>query len=247
MLSVIALAVVACGNGGAGGTAELDGREFLSQSVDGHTLVAGTQVRLSFERREMRAVAGCNMLGAPYDVDDGRLVVRGDGMSMTDMGCDPPRHAQDEWLARFLQASPSIELVGDELTLSTADATLHLLDRVVADPDRPLVATRWRVDTLIDGDSASSVPPEHPVTLVFNDDGTLAAESEGCTSARLDVDVDTARHTLRFGDFAVDAIGCPSPWEATLSILRKDEARYSITASRLTITAGSIGIAARAY
>ncbi|MEO8694191.1 MAG: hypothetical protein ABI658_11780, partial [Acidimicrobiales bacterium] len=56
--------------------------------------------------------------------------------------------------------------------------------------------------------------------------------------------IDTERGTLRFSEFAIDTIGCPPPWEATVAVLRSREARYSITAARLTITAGKIGIAA---
>jgi heat shock protein HslJ len=240
---VLTLFLEACGNdsGSSSGAGELNGREFLSRSLDGHSLVAGTQIRLSFDQGQISAKAGCNSLSARYQVADGRLVVRGDGMTTTDIGCDPLRHAQDEWLGEFLQSRPSFDLDGDALTLMTADATLHLLDRVVADPDRPLFGTPWRVDTVLDGDVASSVPHEHPVTLEF-ENNRLTATSVGCTSAQLDVDA--SKGMLGLSDFAIDAIGCPQPWEATVAVLRSGKARYSITATRLTITAGKIGIAA---
>ena len=220
---------------------ELDGRVFLSQSVVGHTLVPGTDIRLSFDRGQIGAQAGCNSLGAPYRVVDGRLVVSG-GIMMTDMGCDPPRHAQDEWLGHFLQSTPRVDMDGDTLTLASAGAYLTMLDRTVADPDRPLVGTRWRVDTVIQGDAASSVPEGSRVTLEFHDDGTLTATSAGCTSARLEIGVNG--DTLRFGEFVIDAIGCPPPWQATVDVLRAGDARYSITAARLTIAAGALGVAA---
>lgn len=242
-----AFVLVACGSdkdGAADATAagRLDGRRFLSQSIDGHVLVPGTQIRLSFDGDQIGAQAGCNSLGAAYQVRDGRLLIVGDGLTTTDMGCDPPRHAQDEWLSDLLQSTPRIDLDGDTLTLAAADATLHLLDRVVADPDRPLVGTRWRVDTTIRGDAASSVPADSPVMLEFHVDGTLTATSIGCTSA--DVEVDVEGDTVRFGEFVIDAIGCPAPWEATVELLRAGDARYSITAARLTLTAGDVGIAA---
>ncbi len=242
MMALLSFAACGGGSGSRGdGTGPLAGRVFLSQAVIGHTLVPGTRIRLSFDDGQVGAHAGCNSLGAPYQVVDGRLVVRG-GMTMTEMGCDPLRHAQDEWLGAFLRSGPGVDLDGDTLTLTSAGATLSLLDRVAADPDRPLVGTRWRVDTVIRGDAASSVPEAGPVTLEFNADGTLAATSAGCTSARLDVGVDQG--TLRFGELVVDAIGCPPPWETTVELLRAPDARYSITAARLTITAGGIGIAA---
>ena len=220
----------------------LDGRTFLSQSIDGHALVPGTEIRLSFDRDQIGAHAGCNSLGARYDTRDGRLLIGGEGMTTTDMGCDPPRHAQDEWLSDFLRSTPRIGLDGDTLTLTTADATVRLLDRVVAEPDRPLVGTRWRVDTTIRGDAASSVPDQSPVILEFHDDGTFTATSTGCTSAHVEVDV--KRDTVRFGEFLIDAIGCRPPWEATVELLRAGEVRYSITAARLTLIAGDVGVAA---
>ena len=190
----------------------MDGREFLFQSVDGRSLVPGTQIRLSFDHGRVGASAGCNALGGPYELVDGRLIIR--GMSMTEIGCDAARHAQDEWLADLLQSEPRINLLGNTLTVEAAEAILRLLDRVVADPDRPLVGTRWRVDTALRGDAASSVPDTAPVTLEFGDDGTLTASSAGCTSVRVPVSVEA--EVLRFGDVVIDTVGCPPPWDATV-------------------------------
>ena len=49
---------------------------------------------------------------------------------------------------------------------------------------------------------------------------------------------------MRFGEFVIDTIGCPPPWDATVELLRAGEAHYSITAARLTLTAGDVGVAA---
>jgi heat shock protein HslJ len=245
---LIAAAVLAgCGSDGADVDADqptsLDGRVFLSQSVDGHTLVSGTQIRLTFDGGELGASAGCNSLGAPYRLVEGRIVVRGD-MVMTEMGCDPPRHAQDEWLADLLRSEPRAVIDGSELSLIAGDVTVHLLDREVADPDRPLTETRWRVDTVLRGDAASSVPDEPPVTLELRPSGTLVLTSDGCTSAEVDVDVDEASATLRFGELTIDSIGCPPPWDAVVELVREGEASYSIEAARLAVTAGDVGIGA---
>jgi heat shock protein HslJ len=250
LLVTLAFLLVACGSDGDGddgdadASSRLEGREFLATSVEGRTLVSGTQIRVSFDDDQIGASAGCNSLGAPYEVVDGRLVVKGSGMATTDMGCDPQRHAQDAWLATLLQSKPRLDLDADSLTVTAADAVLHLLDRAVADPDRPLVGTRWRVDTVLRDGSASSALDAPPVTLELTDDGALVATSPQCTSARVDVEIDEARGALTFGDVVVDAIGCPPPWEETLEVLRRGEARYSIEAARLTITAGDIGVAA---
>ena len=141
----LSILMTACGAGSEdrhndGG--QLDGREFLSRSVAGRLLVSGTQIRLTFDRGRIGASAGCNALGGPYELVDGRLIIRG-GMTMTEIGCDTPRHAQDEWLADLLQSEPQINLAENTLTVKAAEVMLRLLDRVVADPDRPLVGTRW--------------------------------------------------------------------------------------------------------
>ena len=67
-----------------------------------------------------------------------------------------------------------IDLAGDHLTLSTADATLVFLDREVADPDRPLAGVTWSIDTMIDDGSASSmVAGVATPTMEFGADGSF--------------------------------------------------------------------------
>ncbi len=246
VMLVAVLLIGGCGAGVARPDAQrgpLDGRVFLAQSVVGREIVPGTTIRLAFERGQLSVTAGCNSLGAPYRVSDDRLVVLG-GMTMTDIGCDAARHLQDQWLADILQGGTRVALNGDNLTLAAADATLHLLDRRVADPDRSLVGTRWRVDTVLRAGVASSVPEQSRVILEFGSDGTLVATSPGCTSARLAVSV--GRLSMRFGDVTIDAVGCPSPWAPTVDIIQAGEASYTITGARLTITVEDIGIVAGA-
>ena len=53
-------------------------------------------------------------------------------MTQTEIGCDPPRHDQDEWLSGFLTSSPTVTLSGNELTLTKDTTTIELVDREVA-------------------------------------------------------------------------------------------------------------------
>lgn len=223
---------------GAGDT--VDGRVFLSRSVTGRELVEGTEIRLTFRDGQLGATAGCNSLGSPYAIRDDTLVVTGEGMSMTEIGCDPDRHDQDTWLAAFLSGEPRIELEGDELTLSRGSTTIVLVDREVADPDRELIGTTWEVDTVVSGETASSAAPG--VTLTFPDRETFTAGSEGCTS--VEGSMRLGEGTITFGDFAVRDIGCPHPWAETLEVIGSGETSYTIEASRLTIEAGDAGIGA---
>ena len=146
---VVALLAAACGDGtvnatdGAATVVDLDGRQFWSTAVfesgEPRVLVEGTRITISFDGDDIGASAGCNSLGGGYLVDDGVVLVN--DMAMTEIGCDPRRHDQDEFVAALLTARPSISLQGDHLVLTAGDTIIELLDRRVADPDRPIVAT----------------------------------------------------------------------------------------------------------
>ena len=83
--------VTACGSGGSSTasdassstgsavtSADLDGSTFESTSVEGHDLVPGSTVRLTFEKGSLSANAGCNTMSSSYDVFDGRIAWTGE-------------------------------------------------------------------------------------------------------------------------------------------------------------------------
>ena len=192
LIPTLAAAVLAtaCAGGttdtGAGGTASdspatLVDRAFWSTAVtvDGEpfSLVEGTRIQLEFGADEIRADAGCNNLFASYSFDDDQLVV--DDAGTTEMGCDPERHAQDDFVIGFLTSRPTAEVVDDTLTLSNPDGvTMILLDTVVADPDRELTGQAWEVTGFFDETAAWSTAIATPATLDFRN-GTLDGTS-GC-------------------------------------------------------------------
>lgn len=181
-LAVVIMAVAGCADPHSAGSPEALpwGRTFLSVAVteDGHPrdLVAGTRIVLSFDDGRLRADAGCNSLTGPVGDDAGRLIVA--TMDSTLIGCDQERHEQDAWLSDLLTQAPRWELVGDELVMRTETVEVRLLDRRVADPDRPLVGTRWRLESLLDGEAVSSVPADIEAYLIF--DGDRFEGSTGC-------------------------------------------------------------------
>jgi heat shock protein HslJ len=242
---VLVLLLAACGtNGGV----PLDGRTFVSSSVveDGEErpLVAGTEIRLTFTDGQLSAQAGCNIFGASYRVEDGTLVA--DGGSMTEMGCDEDRSAQDEWFFSLLGARPRIELTDDGLVLETGDTVITFLDREVAEPDLALVGPTWTVESIIVGDAVASVPAGAIATLTFADDGTLSAET-GCNSGggRYEIDGDE----LRLSDLVQTDIGCIGAAaeleSAVVAVLTAGSVRYSIDADALTLMAGDRGLILR--
>jgi len=199
------------GQGGQGGGQgdDLTGRTFLSTAAtDGgqpHELVAGTRVSLWFaDDGRLVANAGCNTLSGPVDVGGGTLHLSGD-LSMTEMGCDAPRHAQDGWLAEFLGSGPSWRLDGDELVITSSDAELVLLDRSVAEPDKSIEGTKWLLETIFTGEAASSVPADAPAHLTFT--GGRVVGSTGCNS--VDGPATINGSTIEFGPLAMTRKACP--------------------------------------
>jgi len=166
LIPLLALLLTACGGGVT--AASPAGHEYLAQAVTGHDLVEGTELRLSFDDDgRLSASAGCNTLGGTWAIDDGRLSV-GD-LFTTEMGCDGPRHAQDEWLGGLLSAGPTVTLDGDRLTLATDEATIELLDVEQAEPDRALEGTTWEVAGFFDEEVASNLAVGTPATLLLQD------------------------------------------------------------------------------
>jgi heat shock protein HslJ len=235
VLTLVLLAsVAACGEGdGTGDGADtLRGREFLSVAVEGRELVDGTRVSLRFDGAGgLGATAGCNTMGSDeVDLDGGRLRVG--PMMSTEMGCDPPRHAQDEWLMDFLASEPGWTIEGDTLVLESGTTRIELHDRRVVEPDLPLEGTRWLVVGTIDGESASSVPGEAHLTIA---DGRVAGHG-GCND--FGGDAETGGDAIRFGEIESTARGCEPDLEAlerhVFSVL-EGEVAYRIESGSLTL------------
>ncbi len=221
----------------------IEGRDFLLSSAQGYTLVAGTQLRVSFDDNQLTFNAGCNTASGTYSLCQERLCVA--DLATTDIGCDSQRHTQDEWLADFFVASPRLSIAGATLTLEGASATLELLDRELADPDRPLTGRVWRVDTFFAGDVASSVPLVTPPTLEFNGDGTFRV-FDGCNGGS--AEYTRSGQTLSLAPVAFTEIGCPGddlPRERIQELFRPGgEMSVEIEANRLQLKRGASGLGA---
>ncbi len=153
------------------------GQVFVSTEVTGRVMVAGTQIQLAFpERGKLTMLAGCNHLFGDVSFDGDRLTVSEVGS--TAMGCDEARHEQDNWLTAFLKAGPKYALNGDELVLTGDTEEIKFVDRKVARPDQPLLGTRWVVQSLLDGQAASSVPQGAQAFLQFG--GDTVTGNDGC-------------------------------------------------------------------
>lgn len=235
VLAATALLLVACTSGGAPSAAPISiaGRTFLSTGVQGHDLVAGTRVRLSFEAGHVGINAGCNSMSGAYQIVDGRLVTT--DMASTEMGCAAPLMDQDRWIGALIGGA-MLSLAGDTLTLRNGDTTMTLKDSAVADPDRPLEGTRWVVDGIVAGDTVSTVPQGVTATITIAK-GRIDVET-GCNGGGGAAEILDGHLTI--GPIALTkkacAAGTMAVERAVTGVLSGDVA-YTIQAGVLTLTA----------
>ena len=262
ILTVLAvgLMVTACGSSGSSGSdgstssgsaptsAELDGNVFASTSVDGHDLVSGSTVQLTFEDGSLSANAGCNTMNAPYDVTDGTLAWTGPAAG-TLIGCPDDLAAQDTWLSDLLQKGVEATLEGDDLTLVSGDVTLHLQREAKAstDPAAELMGKTWTVTEIITGKSVAALPSGASApTLDIAADGTVQLYT-GCNRGHTKVTADGA--TVRFEPAGITRMACPPPAsEIEQSVLQALEGDVAVTVdgSTATLTNGRHGLVMQA-
>jgi heat shock protein HslJ len=224
------------------------GRAFVLQSQQGASLLSGADLRVSFTDTEVSAHAYCNHLFGHYQLEENRLIVP--GMGGTEMGCESQYHRQDEWISTFLASKPTAELSGSTLTLRNAEATLVLLDRVEADPDRPLQATVWEINTYIEGEGAMGLMEIAPPKLVFATDGTWTLRAT-CTEGHGTYTQSKESITLANSQFTdvLARCGTDNDREAAQrvrAVLADGELRVRIEARSLDLRRGGRGVGALA-
>ena len=157
----------------------------------------------------------------------------------TEIGCAPRSLDQDDWLTDFLTSDPTVRLDGDSLRLTSQDTTIELLDIEVATPDRPLVGTRWGINTVIDGKSANSYDAQADAYLIFGDDGTVRGRT-ACNSFGAQYEVDGSK--LRVSRLITTDVGCAGYAaiieEALYDVLSGDST-IDIETNHLTLTSAN--------
>jgi heat shock protein HslJ len=235
------LVLASCGQEPAGQSAPdpLRGRTFIATAVtdDGrpHALVPDTELSVEFtDDGRLIARAGCNMMQGKVNTADGKLVFDGD-LASTAMGCDKARTDQDSFVGSVLGASPSWKLANDRLTITSGTTTLDMAPRESVTPNKDLVGTGWVLDTLLDGNVASSMPAGvPPVTLVF--DGKKVVADTHCNGVWAEYTVTGG--TIEFKQGASTLIGCGPEIERGENAMREvltGEVTFEITADRLTL------------
>jgi heat shock protein HslJ len=172
------LGVAACGGDGTGaGAVDLDGSWRLVSGRDGDGTLPDLEnrlVTLVVDGEQVGGVSACNHYGGRVEVDGD--TVRISELGGTEMGCEPDVMDLEQRYLAALGAVESATRTGEELTLSGPDVALEY-DLVPAEADAELVGTTWLLESLLDGETASSTVPGGRLELT--DDGTLTAET-GC-------------------------------------------------------------------
>ncbi len=217
---------------------DLDGHEYWSTNVvqDGQPfpLVEGTNMTLTFTDGNVRAHAGCNSIGGAFTVEDDELLTT--QLSMTEMGCDPERHAQDQFLIDVLSGAPTVTVGGDTLRLATATASIDFIDATIANPDRPLQGTSWEIDGFLSGQTASSFATDVRATIRIDNDTMRLFD--GCATVDLPVEINDTE--IRFAPVAMPtAEDCTAPAgyrQSIFTALSRGALEYAINGTNLTMT-----------
>lgn len=233
------LLCAACG-AGASEKDFLDGRSFSLESAQGFELVDDTQLSVSFQDGKVMFYAGCNRQAGPFRIDNGHLVL--EGLATTSIGCFGALGTQDQWLTQFMVVQPQLELMDDRLTLRGAEATLVLLDRKIADPDRPLVGTLFTIDGFLQGDAVGTGSSMAVATVEFRSDGSLYVET-ACSTGAGRYEQSGSHLTLMNVTYADKECPDATPSESRIrSILSDGELDFAIAGARITLKRGEVGL-----
>jgi heat shock protein HslJ len=204
-------------------------------TVDGTELglLASHPITLERSSEGVNGTAACN--GYFGTIVDGAVLFEGFGV--TEMACDPPESMELEsaYLIALGRVTTAVTDAG-ALVLSGSGVELRF-DAVAPTPDADLTNTAWVLDTIIDGDIASSTVAGTTATLRFEAD--VMAGSDGCNSFNGGYELDGL--TLRPGALASTARGCIDDDVARLSeavgSVLFSQPSVEISGDRLTLTA----------
>ena len=148
---------------------DLEGTDWVLLSLNGESLVPGSNITLSFAEGAAGGFAGCNAFGGDYAAEGGRL--RLPALEVTAQGCQEPAGIMEQEAAflEALQRAATYRLVDSRLEIdNTSGQIVLVLARVEAsimDPN-DLLSTQWRLMSL-DG----SPPTEgSTITLAFRNE-----------------------------------------------------------------------------
>ncbi|MET9609691.1 META domain-containing protein [Streptomyces sp. NPDC006512] len=208
-----------------------------SLTIGGRTLHAPAAARVDLAPDEATGNYGCNGFTAKV-VSDGASALTVTPGASTTMACENMEF--ETAFAKLFTGRLTVDRGPDRLTLKTADGSTIAMSSKPPVPDAPLVASQWIVDSLISGESASSLDAEAAGKARF----TLAADgaasgSLGCNRFSAKATVDGP--SVTFGPLTATRMACEGPTgevERTLTALfGSGPLAWKIQGQSLTLTA----------
>lgn len=102
----------------------LTGSEWRITSIDGAAPVVPDRARLAFEADRLSANVGCNAMGGPWRLEEGRLIAG--PLAQTKMFCSGPVGEQELATSALLVAAPEVAVQHDSMTLRSAGHEVKL-------------------------------------------------------------------------------------------------------------------------
>lgn len=223
LLAVVLLAGCAERGAGSAATSDVLGEWELTEGVAAGAplpLPAGGRATLVFEDGQLGGISFCNHYSGAYRLDGDALAI--DGLGGTEMGCEPDVMAAESAYLEALDAVGEARIEGEDLVL-TGDGDTLRFRRAPPVPTSDLTGTDWVLDTLIEGETVSSVLGGS--TLRLEADGTV----RGTTACRAFSGTWTVSGTgLTLADLVTDDRACPE------DLLRQDEHELTVLGSTTT-------------
>ena len=162
---------------------------------------------------------------------------------MTEMGCEPARMEQDEWVADLLTSGPELSPLGDGFTLGGTGVTVRFATEP-APEDLPLEGTTWLLESTVDGDVASSsVGGPASSTARFRITDGRVVGFDGCDELAGSVEV-TADSIRASGDLSGTERQCLVAGAPLAQLLGGSS--YVVEGDRLTLTRDQVSLVLRA-
>ncbi|MFC9297853.1 META domain-containing protein [Streptomyces sp. NPDC057011] len=251
LVPALALALTACGRSTESGSRTLPDPvgswAVESLTSGGRTLHAPDSARVDLAEHEAKGNYGCNGFMAAV-VFSGTSAVTVTPGPTTAMACENIEFETE--FAKLFKGRLTIDRGPDRLTLKTADGNTIAMTPKPPAADAPLTATQWTVESLISGETASSIPAEAAGRARF----TLAADGTasgvlGCN--RFSAKATVEGSTLTFGPVTSTRMACEGPAgeveRALTDLFGSGPLTWKIHDRALTLTAADgKGLTARA-
>lgn len=237
LLALVGTVAAGCGSADkepVDDTATPMGHTYVSTEVVGDQIPGGGPMTLTFTDGRISANSGCNSAGGTVDLSN--HIVHTSPLASTLMACTDGRDGADAWQNTFLESDPTWRLDGDQLTLTGKSVTVHLTDKKIVSPDKPLTGTTWVVTTMLTPDAQirSTTLDQVSPTITIGDGGTVNGFA-GCNRITGTAGVGPG-DAVNFALATTRMMCPPEVMEVEQNVLRALDGRTTATIDAATLT-----------